>query len=151
MLHFCCKCEKAYNAVFRCTYKQGIHKTICKLQVSICGNELHTKNSHTAKYRVQKNKTHCFWYLKRTKTDTQLFFSDTLSMKTTKLVASSGFSLKSIDFIPKSTIQAFTVCQKVQSAVFGTYQVQVAKKKNALLLVPKRDQTQIHSCFSLTL
>jgi hypothetical protein len=52
------------------------------------------------------------------KPDSELFFSDILSLKTTKLVAISVFLLKAMDFTPKSTIQPCTDCQKIPKHCF---------------------------------
>ena len=55
---------------------------------------------------------HCFLYQKGPKTDLELFLSDTMSIRTTKLVASSAFPFKKMDFTPKSTMQPCTDSQK---------------------------------------
>ena len=111
-----------YMIVFRCTYEQRIHKTKCKQQVSTYGNEVHTK------YRLRKSKMHYFWYQKRTKTDTGLFFSDTISMKTSKLVASSEFLPKKWTLHQKVQFSHEQIAKKVQSTVVGTKMLQICCK-----------------------
>ena len=71
---------------------------------------------------------HCFLYQKGPKTDLELFLSDTMSIRTTKLVASSAFPFKKMDFTPKSTMQPCTECQKVQNTVLCTKMLQICCK-----------------------
>ena len=82
---------------------------------------------HT-KYRLRKSKMHYFWYQKRTKTDTGLFFSDTISMKTSKLVASSEFLPKKWTLHQKVQFSHEQIAKKVQSTVVGTKMLQICCK-----------------------
>ena len=66
----------------------------------------------------EKVKCTVFGTKKGPKRDTQLFFSDTVSIGTTKLFASSGLLTKAMDFKPKSTIQLFPDCQKSPKHLF---------------------------------
>ena len=70
------------------------------------------KSTMQARTGCEKVKCTAFGTKTGPKTDFKLFFSDTMSMETTKLVAIGKFLLKAMNFRPKSTIKPCTNCQE---------------------------------------